>query len=98
MEQKITFLNDKAYHDWVKDLKKRYLSARLKASVETNRTLLKFYWDLGRDIAIRHYTNTYGSVFYRTLSHDLRSEMPEEKGFLRGILEICMIFIALIAH
>ena len=69
------------YRSWVKELKQRYLSARLKASVEANRTLLEYYWSLGRDIANKQYTNTYGSGFYKTLSHDLRSEMPEEIGF-----------------
>ena len=69
------------YRSWVKKLKQRYLSARLKASVEANRTLLEYYWSLGRDIANKQYANTYGSGFYKTLSHDLRSEMPEEKGF-----------------
>ena len=42
---------NKEYKSWVKELKKRYLAARLKASVETNRTLLEYYWSLGRDIA-----------------------------------------------
>ncbi|MDE6079323.1 MAG: PDDEXK nuclease domain-containing protein [Duncaniella sp.] len=69
------------YRSWVKELKQRYLSARLKAAVEANRTLLEYYWSLGRDIADKQYANTYGSGFYKTLSHDLRSEMPEEKGF-----------------
>ena len=69
------------YRSWIKELKQRYLSARLKASVEANRTLLEYYWSLGRDIADKQYANTYGSGFYKTLSHDLRSEMPEEKGF-----------------
>lgn len=69
------------YRNWVKELKQRYLSARLKASIDANRTLLEYYWSLGRDIADKQYANTYGSGFYKTLSHDLRSEMPEEKGF-----------------
>lgn len=69
------------YRSWVKELKQRYLSARLKASIDANRTLLEYYWNLGRDIADKQYANTYGSGFYKTLSHDLRSEMPGEKGF-----------------
>ena len=69
------------YRSWVKELKQRYLSARLKASIEANRTLLEYCWSLGRDIADKQYANTYGSGFYKTLSHDLRSEIPEEKGF-----------------
>ena len=78
----ITDLSKNSYYrSWVKELKQRYLSARLKASIEANRTLLEYYWSLGRDIANKQYGNTYGSGFYKTLSHDLRSEMPEEKGF-----------------
>ena len=81
MTQDITLSQNKEYRNWVKELKQRYLSARLKASVDANRTLLEYYWSLGRDIADKQYANTYSSGFYKTLSHDLRSEMPEEKGF-----------------
>ncbi|MBD5173004.1 MAG: DUF1016 domain-containing protein [Bacteroidales bacterium] len=81
MKPILDFSKNNDYRSWVKELKQRYLSARLKASIETNRTLLEYYWSLGRDIADKQYANTYGSGFYKTLSHDLRSEMPEEKGF-----------------
>ena len=81
MTQDLTIAQNKEYRNWVKELKQRYLAARLKASVDANRTLLEYYWSLGRDIADKQYANTYGSGFYKTLSHDLRSEMPEEKGF-----------------
>ena len=43
--------------------------------------MLEYYWSLGRDITNKQYANTYGSGFYETLSRDLRSEMPGEKGF-----------------
>ncbi|MDE6034185.1 MAG: PDDEXK nuclease domain-containing protein [Muribaculaceae bacterium] len=81
MKPIIDLTKNNDYRSWVKELKQRYLSARLKAAVEANRTLLEYYWSLGRDIAAKQYANTYGSGFYKTLSHDLRSEMPEEKGF-----------------
>ena len=81
MTKKITLSQDKEYRSWVKELKRRYLSARLKASIDANRTLLEYYWSLGRDITDKQYANTYGSGFYETLSRDLRSEMPGEKGF-----------------
>ncbi|MCH5224306.1 MAG: DUF1016 domain-containing protein, partial [Muribaculaceae bacterium] len=80
------------YKNWVKGLKKRYLTARLKASVEANRTLLEYYWSLGRDIADRQYANTYGSAFYATLSHDLKAEMPGEKGFSETNLKYMYYF------
>ena len=81
MKPTIDLTKNNDYRSWVKELKQRYLSARLKASIEAHRILLEYYWSLGRDIADKQYTNTYGSGFYKTLSHDLRSEMPEEKGF-----------------
>lgn len=81
MTQNIALSQNKEYRSWVKELKQRYLSARLKASVDANRTLLEYYWSVGRDIEDKQYANTYGSRFYETLSHDMRSEMPGEKGF-----------------
>lgn len=84
MTQNIALSQNKEYRSWVKELKQRYLSARLKASVDANRTLLEYYWSLGRDIADKQYSNTYGSKFYETLSRDLRLEMPGEKGFSEG--------------
>lgn len=84
MTQDLTLSKNKEYRSWVKELKQRYLSARLKAAIDANRTLLEYYWSLGRDIADKQYANTYGTGFYKTLSHDLRSEMPGEKGFSEG--------------
>ena len=81
MKPVINLSQDKDYCNWVKELKQRYLSVRLKASVDANRILLEYYWSLGRDIADKQYSNTYGSAFYKTLSHDLRMEMPGEQGF-----------------
>lgn len=84
MTQDLTLSQNKEYRSWVKELKQRYLSARLKASVDANRTLLEYYWSVGRDIEDKQYANTYGSKFYETLSHDMRSEMSGEKGFSEG--------------
>lgn len=81
MKPIIYLSQNKDYRNWVKELKQRYLSARLKASIDANRTLLEYYWSLGRDIAAKQYANTYGSAFYKTLSHDLMAELPGEKGF-----------------
>ena len=95
MKPIIQLAQNKEYKSWVKELKKRYLTARLKASVEANRSLLEYYWSLGRDIADRQYTNTYGSAFYATLSHDLKAEMPAEKGFSETNLKYMYYFYSL---
>lgn len=95
MTQDLALFQNKEYRSWVKELKQRYLSARLKASIDANRTLLEYYWSLGRDIADKQYANTYGSGFYKTLSHDLRSEMPGEKGFSETNLKYTYYFYQL---
>ena len=69
------------YKDWLVELKERFYSHRLKASLATNGYLLDFYWKLGRDIEAKQYANTYGSGFYKNLSQDLKNEMPGVKGF-----------------
>lgn len=81
MKPIVNLSQNNEYRSWVKELKQRYLSARLKASVEANRTLLQYYWSLGRDIAERQYANTYGSKFFEVLSRDMRMQLPEDKGF-----------------
>ena len=95
MTQDLTLSQNKECRSWVKELKQRYLSARLKASIDANRTLLEYYWSLGRDIADKQYANTYGTGFYKTLSHDLRSEMPGEKGFSETNLKYTYYFYQL---
>ena len=72
--------NDDSYSRWLKELKQRYLSQRLKASISVNTALLEFYWSLGGDIEAKQYANTYGSGFYKNLSKDLQHELPDVKG------------------
>lgn len=72
---------DKNYTEWVADLSKRYRSSQIKAAVSVNEELLKFYWSLGRDIVERQTENKYGKGFFNMLSRDLKSALPEAKGF-----------------
>ena len=68
------------YKFWISELKTRYKQAQIKASVAVNGELLKFYFDLGKDISEKQFANTYGSVFYKTLSSDLiEAELGELK-------------------
>ncbi len=73
--------SEKNYSSWVNDLKQRYLSARLQAATAVNTSLLKYYWSVGKDIAEKQYNNTYGSGFFKQLSQDLRTAIPDAKGF-----------------
>ena len=69
------------YKSWISELKTRYKQAQIKASVAVNGELLKFYFELGKDISEKQFANTYGSAFYKTLSSDLITEFPDAKGF-----------------
>ena len=69
------------YKSWISELKTRYKQAQIKASVAVNGELLKFYFDLGKDISEKQFANSYGSAFYKTLSSDLITEFPDAKGF-----------------
>ena len=71
---------DKDYKLWVKELVKRYRSSQIKAAIKVNKELLRYYWELGKDIEDKQADNQYGSKFYATLSRDLRHEMPDVEG------------------
>lgn len=72
---------EKNYIDWISELSKRYRVAQIKASVAVNTEMLKFYWELGKDIVNRQSENKYGSGFFERLSRDLKEAIPEAKGF-----------------
>ena len=60
-----TFLKiiDADYKNWVKELSQRYRRSQIKAAVKVNNEVLKFYWELGRDIVSMDADNKYGSGF-----------------------------------
>lgn len=71
---------DKDYLQWVKELCIRYRHSQIKAAVKINQFLLRYYWELGKDISNKQADNRYGGRFYATLSRDLRHEMPDAEG------------------
>lgn len=46
------------YKSWISELKTRYKQAQIKASVAVNGELLKFYFELGKDISEKQFTNS----------------------------------------
>ena len=79
MDKSISIL-DSDYLLWVKELVKRYRSSQIKAALKVNKEMLRYYWELGKDIEEKQVDNRYGSKFYSTLSRDLQHEMPEVEG------------------
>lgn len=86
------------YFAWIGELKKRYRSTQIKASVAVNSALLEFYWALGRDISERYLTDAaYGSAFFRELSTDLKVAIPDAAGLSPRNLKYCQDFFCLYA-
>lgn len=73
--------SDVEYEKWIADLKTRYQSSQIKAAVKVNSELIKFYWSLGKDIVVQKAGSKWGSGFYKKLSSDLTSSIPNVKGF-----------------
>ena len=71
---------DKEYKQWIQSLSQRFRRSQIKAAVKVNQEMLRFYWDLGRDIVARNAENTYGKGFYANLSQDLRNAIPNTEG------------------
>lgn len=68
------------YKKWLADLKVRYRKSQIKASVKVNDEMLRFYWSIGRDIAIMKAESTWGTSVIKNLSLDLQHEFPHNKG------------------
>ena len=72
---------DAEYADWIREINNRFRKSQIKAAVQVNDTMLKFYWSLGRDIVQRECENHYGKGFFKKLSGDLQKAIPDVKSF-----------------
>lgn len=72
---------DADYTQWLVELKARYRSAQIKASVRVNAEKLLFNWQLGRDLVIKKAESRWGAGIVEQLSLDLQAEFPNDKGF-----------------
>lgn len=74
---------DKDYTQWIEDLSVRYRQSQIKAAVRVNRELLKYYWELGRDIEEMHVEERWGQSVIKNLSVDLQLKNPNSTGLSR---------------
>jgi hypothetical protein len=63
---------DNIYADWIKDLSLRFRQSQIKAAVKVNEEVLRFYWELGKDITEMKAESRWGSGFIDNLSKDLQ--------------------------
>lgn len=74
---------DKAYKNWLHDLKQRIRSAQLKAAVAVNEQMIMLYWEIGRSIIEKQAENQWGSKVIEQMALDLKNELPDTNGFSR---------------
>ena len=74
-------ITETSYIAFIKKLREEYLRSRMSAALRVNEELLRFYYELGKEITQRQYERKYGSGFFRQLSFDLREAIPNSRGF-----------------
>ena len=79
--EKVLSILDNEYRNWIKELKSRYKQSQIKAAIRVNSELIRFYWELGKDIVNMKADVKWGDKFYENLSKDLKEEFPDAKGF-----------------
>ena len=72
---------DEEYATWIRDIKRRYRSAQVKAAVKVNSEQLLFNWQLGRDLVAKKAEERWGSGVVEQVSLDLKAEFPDARGF-----------------
>ncbi|MCQ2742517.1 MAG: PDDEXK nuclease domain-containing protein [Bacilli bacterium] len=83
---------DQKFEKWIEGLSENYKKAQIKAAVHVNGELIKFYFELGKEITKTSYKATYGSKFYDILSGELKKRLPNIKGFSARNLYYCEAF------
>lgn len=71
------------YKIWLSEWKARIRKAQIKAAIRVNTELLGLYWELGRDIAAKQETASWGDGLIPRLTKDLKREFPDLTGFSR---------------
>lgn len=88
MSKTITIL-DGEYLEWIKKLSTRYRQSQIKAAVKVNEEMLRFYWELGRDIVEMHIEERWGEGVIDNLVADIKREIPNISGISRRNVYYC---------
>ena len=84
---------DNQYKDWISDVSNRFRQSQIRAAIRVNDEMLRFYWELGKELHDRKSRFSYGQNFYKTISHDLRQELPDVKSFSETNLKYMQYFL-----
>jgi predicted nuclease of restriction endonuclease-like (RecB) superfamily len=86
------------YQAWLKEIKQRVMSARMRAAVAVNREMILFYWELEAQIAEKQAHSQWGDKLIPQLSTDLKKAFPELKGLSASNLKYCLRFYLFFAN
>ena len=71
----------KHYGDLLTDIKARIRQAQNRAIMAANTELVRLYWDIGRMVSAKQAAEGWGTAVIARLAKDLRSDIPDIKGF-----------------
>ena len=80
------------YFNWLKEIKTKIASVRVKAARAANLELIQLYWYLGNQITEKQKDSSWGSGFIDQFSKDLKKEFPGIAGFSPKNLRYCRAF------
>ena len=72
---------DNEYKDWITEISADFRRSQIRASIKINDEMLRFYWKLGKGISSMSKQFGYGMEFYKIVSGDLKSILPDVKSF-----------------
>ena len=75
---------DPDYKSFIRELKQKVVSARMRTMLAANAEQIKLYWEIGQEIINQQKESTWGAKLLEQVSQDLRAEFPEMKGFSRS--------------
>ncbi|MDO8845914.1 YhcG family protein [Methylicorpusculum sp.] len=80
------------YQAWLKQIKQRVHTARMKIALAANDELITLYYELGAQIVERESYAQWGSGFIDAFSKDLKDTFPDIGGFSSKNLRYCRAF------
>ena len=87
MTDKPTFVShdmmtsDESHVQWMTDIKQRFRQNQLKATVRVNTAMLRFYWNVGRDLVAPRAKERWETSVVKQFALDVRQAFPNETGF-----------------
>ncbi len=88
----------KEYQEFIAEIKQRYNSAQIRASIKLNVEVIKFYWDVGKKIIDKQRNSSWGDKILQRISFDMSADNPKLKGFSVRNLEHMRAFALAYPH